>query len=204
MKNNVYNVLLSGVGGQGILLASRVLAETALAAGFEVKKAEVHGMAQRGGSVVSHIRYGDVVFSPLIPKGEADFLVSFEALETLRYLDFLHERSTIIFNEQKILPQSVRTGETAYPENIPQRCKPYAVQVLSVNAVESAESIGDRRVTNILLLGMLSTYLLLGNNLWLEAIEKHVPAKSFELNQKAFLYGQLLAQKQTQQLIATR
>ncbi|MDZ7289065.1 MAG: indolepyruvate oxidoreductase subunit beta [candidate division KSB1 bacterium] len=199
MDTKTSNILLSGVGGQGILLAGQILAETALASGYDVKKAEVHGMAQRGGSVVSHVRFGNEVFSPLISEGEADFLIAFEALEALRYLGYLRADATIILNEQKILPQPVRIGDATYPGNILEICQRAAGLVLAVNADEAAETLGDRRVANILLLGMLSIFLPFPMANWLDSIRERVPVKTFSTNQKAFENGRLLAEQQTHQ-----
>jgi indolepyruvate ferredoxin oxidoreductase beta subunit len=193
MDKSIYNILLSGVGGQGILVASQILAEAALAAGYDVKKAEVHGMAQRGGSVSSHVRFGEEVYSPLITKHEADFLVAFEPLEALRYLNYLRPGGTVVLNEQKILPQSVRIGDAIYPANIPEICRHVAGEVIAVNASAKAGQLGDRRVVNVFLLGMLSRFLCLPEECWLETIRQRVPVKSVLINHKAFKQGQRLA-----------
>lgn len=192
-QRTIHNILLTGVGGQGILAASQILAETALGSGYDVKKAEVHGMAQRGGSVVSHVRFGKEVFSPLISKGEADFIVSFEPLEALRYLDYLRPGGIVILNNRRILPQSVRVGDAEYPDDIVERCRSVAAQVIVVEAEEIAESLGDRRVTNVLLLGILSKFVDLPTTCWVDAIRKRLPEKSLSANRKAFDRGRSIA-----------
>ncbi len=195
MKQKIYNILLTGVGGQGVLLASQILAETALAAGYDVKKAEVHGMAQRGGSVVSHVRFGEEVFSPLISKHEADFLVAFEPLEALRHLAYLRPGGTIIMNNQRILPQSVRIGEAVYPANIDRLCRRVAERVITVEAARVAEELGNRRAANVLVLGLLSTFLPLPDDAWMETIRRRVPARAFQVNREAFEHGRLVVEE---------
>jgi len=196
MSRQVTNIILSGVGGQGVLVASQILSETALAAGYDVKKAEVHGMSQRGGSVISHVRFGKEVFSPLISRGEADIILAFEPLEALRYLHYLRPGAIIVLNEERVLPQPVHVGDAEYPEDIVETCLQVAGEVIATNATHAAEQLGNRRVTNVLMLGMLSHYLSLPEPYWLAAIKKRVPPKSLELNQRAFLHGQDLVKSE--------
>ena len=204
MRQKIHHILFTGVGGQGILVASQIAAETALAAGYDVKKAEVHGMAQRGGSVVSHVRFGPEVFSPLISRSEADYLVAFEPLEALRYLDYARPGGVIILNQQRILPQTVRVGDALYPDNIEEICRQVAGQVVSVQAGDIAESLGNRRAANVLLLGILSRFLDFPMDHWLQAIRRRVPAKSFSLNQQAFARGRVLAEENSELVVPLR
>ena len=196
MSQPITNIILSGVGGQGVLVASQILSATALAAGYDVKKAEVHGMSQRGGSVISHVRFGDEVFSPLISAGEADIILAFEPLEALRYLHYLRPGGIIVLNEERVLPQPVHVGEATYPEDIVATCLQAAREVIATNATHAAEQLGNRKVTNVLMLGMLSHFLELPDSHWLAAIKKRVPPKSLELNQRAFLHGKELVKSE--------
>ena len=190
----IKNILLCGVGGQGTLLASNLIAECAMAAGFDVKKSEIHGMAQRGGSVVSHVRFGNNIASPIIRKGEADIVLSFEELEALRWAEYLKKDGIIITNSQKILPMSVSAGSDVYPENIPQILSHSSIQNLCVNASGKAIELGNQKCLNIVLLGVLARKLtMLDKNLWEEAIRKRLPEKLHELNIKAFEAGWSMA-----------
>ena len=183
--------LLTGVGGQGIMVASDVLALVGLEHGYDVKKSEVHGMAQRGGSVVSHVRWADRVFSPLIGKGEADHLVAFERLEALRYLSFLRAGGTAIVNDYAIPPVSVANGQDSYPDDLTVR------RVLAqatpnhyvVPGLATAKRLGNVRTNNIVLLGALSTLLDVPVAAWEKVISKRVPKRYVELNLKAFELG---------------
>jgi len=196
MLHPVTNLILCGVGGQGVLVASQILAQTALAAGHDVKKSEVHGMSQRGGSVISHVRFGKEVFSPLISAGEADVLLAFEPLEALRYLHYLRPGGTIVLNEARVLPQPVHVGDAEYPDDVVEICMRIAGEVIATNATHAAEQLGNRRVTNVLMLGMLSHFLSLPDQHWLAAIKNRVPPKSLELNQMAFLHGKDLVKSE--------
>ena len=157
--DKVTNILTVGVGGQGVILASDIIAAVMMRAGYDVKKSEVHGMAQRGGSVTSHVRFGPKVYSPIIRKGEVDILFSFELLETLRYLDFLKILSVILVNNQKILPPSVTLGKDVYPDNIPGRLQARYPRFTLVNALEAAQEAGNAKAVNIALIGALSDFL---------------------------------------------
>ncbi len=183
------NILFSGVGGQGILLASEITAYSLLAAGFDAKKSEVHGMAQRGGSVTAQLRYGKKVYSPLIEPGSADILVAFELMESTRYLPYLHEGSKVVVNTQKILPPAVATGQATYPENIEGLMKDQGIIVVSVNALEIAKEVGEVKTVNVVMVGAMSAFLPIDPSVCIEVIEKRVPERFREVNLKAFDAG---------------
>jgi indolepyruvate ferredoxin oxidoreductase, beta subunit len=185
----VTNVLLAGVGGQGVLLGSEVLAEVAALAGFDVKKSEVHGMAQRGGSVVSHLRFGVEVFSPLISRGAADYLVSFERLETLRYLEFLHAGSVVLVNNQKIVPLPVGVGKAVYPVDIEERLSATGVRFRLVEGHDIALAAGNAKAVNAVILGALASIMSFEPALWQEALRRQIPARLLDLNLHAFELG---------------
>ena len=185
----VTNILIVGVGGQGVILASDIIAAVMMRAGHDVKKSEVHGMAQRGGSVTSHVRFGLKVYSPIIRKGEVDILFSFEQLETLRYLNFLNDKSVILVNDQKILPPSVTMGKDVYPADIPGRLKERYPRFTLVNALEAAREAGSSKAVNVALIGALSNCFAIEERLWHEAISSFLPAKLIELNLRAFELG---------------
>jgi indolepyruvate ferredoxin oxidoreductase beta subunit len=183
------NILICGVGGQGVLLAGDIIAEAAIASGFEAKKSEVHGMAQRGGSVVSHVRYGEKVNSPLIREGEADVILSFEEMETARYLQFLKSGGCLVINRQQVTPMSVATGAADYPADIVERIKQQVKEVVPVDGIKLAEQAGSAKAVNTVLLGALAKRLELAPEKWLEVISRRVPQKTVELNKKAFELG---------------
>ena len=188
MENKTKNIMIVGVGGQGTLLTSRILRDITVTAGYDVKLSEVHGMAQRGGSVVTFVRYGKKVAEPIIEEGQADVLIAFEMLEALRYAHFLKKDGVIIVNEQRIDPITVVTGAAQYPENIIENLeKEY--NVYKVNAMEEALKLGNSRVFNIIVLGVAAKHMDFSKEAWLEAIEKTVPPKTVEINKKAFLLG---------------
>jgi indolepyruvate ferredoxin oxidoreductase beta subunit len=191
MNDDVKSILLAGVGGQGILRASDILCLAFMASGLDVKKSEVHGMAQRGGCVTSHVRYGQKVYSPIAKKGDVDILVSFEKLEALRYLDYLKPQATIIINEEEIYPPSVNFGDAKYPENIYDRVSLHFKTVKMINALDLARKAGNIRAVNTVLLGVLSTFLDLKSDLWEEVLQKAFPSKSLEANLKAFNLGKI-------------
>ncbi|BCO07951.1 indolepyruvate oxidoreductase [Desulfolithobacter dissulfuricans] len=186
------NILFCGVGGQGILLASEIAAYAQLAAGFDVKKSEVHGMAQRGGSVEAHLRYGERVYSPLIEPGKADILVSFEILEAARYLPYLHRGSAVVVNTQKILPPAVAIGKASYPENILDELTSRGINVVPVDAFEVARDIGELRTANVVMVGAMSHFLPVEPQVFLEVIDSKVKEAFREVNKKAFLAGREL------------
>ncbi len=183
------NILICGVGGQGVLLAGDIIAETAIASGFDAKKSEVHGMAQRGGSVVSHVRFGQKVNSPLIRQGEADVILSFEEMETARYLQFLKAGGCLIINRQQVIPMSVATGQAEYPVDVVERIKQQVKDILLCPGMELAEKSGSAKAVNTVLLGALARKLELAPGKWQEVISRRVPAKTVELNKKAFESG---------------
>jgi indolepyruvate ferredoxin oxidoreductase beta subunit len=187
--NDVTSILITGVGGQGIIFASRVLAKIALESGYEVKVSEVHGMAQRGGSVVTHLRFGKHVYSPLISQGEADFIIGFEKLEAMRCLLFLKPDGCLIVNDQVINPLPVLLGKAAYPEDVDSYISGHPDRVRLVQALYMARELGDPRVVNIILLGVLAQYLDFPLNDWQQAIEKCVRPQFVELNRLAFQAG---------------
>jgi indolepyruvate ferredoxin oxidoreductase, beta subunit len=193
MSEKVYNVLIVGVGGQGIILASDVLGKVAAKYGYDVKKNEIHGMAQRGGSVSSHVRFGKTVASPIIKVGEADVLLSFEQIETLRYFHYLSEKGNVIVNDQKILPPAVFTGKQEYPADIIPRIKEKIPAAVVVNGAEEAEKIGNPRVVNVIFLGILSTYLDIPVEVYEDVLKESIKPKLVDINLKAFHQGRSLA-----------
>ena len=192
MDATVTNILLVGVGGQGILLASEILAETFMLAGYDVKKSEIHGMSQRGGSVVSHVRYGKEVFSPTVPEGEGDILFGFELMETCRYLPLLKQGGKVIANDLKIQPPAVLSGQTAYPDDLPEVIRSRFPDFLLVDGQKLATEAGNPRAANTVLLGAVSKLLDIPEEFWFKALEKMVPAKALEVNRKAFQMGREL------------
>ncbi|BCL61576.1 indolepyruvate oxidoreductase [Desulfomarina profundi] len=184
------NILFSGVGGQGILLASEITAYSLLAAGFDAKKSEVHGMAQRGGSVTAQLRYGDKVYSPLIEPGKADILVAFEMMEAVRYLPYLHGGSKVIVNTQKILPPSVATGQAVYPEGLLDTLRERGVVVVPVDAFGIAKAVGEVRTANVAMVGAIAPFLPVDSELFGDIIRSRVPAKFMDVNLQAFEAGQ--------------
>ncbi len=187
--SNVKNVLLAGVGGQGILLASEVLSEAMMIAGFDVKKNEIHGMSQRGGSVVSHVRWGEKVYSSIIPEGEVDILFSFELLETIRYIPLLKEGGRVLVNNLKIAPPAVALGKMAYPDNIIAELKKSCPATTVVDGLDLALEVGNAKTVNTVLLGALSNILALEHDIWLEALRKMIPERLLEINLQAFALG---------------
>lgn len=187
--NTTKDIMIVGVGGQGSLLASKLLGSVLLAENYDVKVSEVHGMSQRGGSVVTYVRFGDKVYSPITDKGCADMIVSFELLEAARYTEYLKEGGTIIVNTQEINPITVITGSAKYPEKLLEKIKAKQISVDGLDALAIATEAGSQKAVNIVLMGVLSKYFDIPESAWLEAIEKCVPPKFVELNKKAFLLG---------------
>jgi indolepyruvate ferredoxin oxidoreductase, beta subunit len=192
MSDSVTNILLVGVGGQGILLASEILSEAFMLAGFDVKKSEIHGMSQRGGSVVSHVRFGREVFSPTVPEGEGDILFGFELLETCRYLPLLKPGAAVIANDLRIAPPSVLLGQEPYPTDLPQRIAAKHPDFLLVDGQKLASEAGNPKAANTVLLGAVSKRLEIAEEHWMAALEKMVPKKALEVNIKAFGMGRNL------------
>ena len=182
------NIMIVGVGGQGTLLTSRILGGITVVAGYDVKLSEVHGMAQRGGSVVTFVRYGEQVAEPIVEEGQADVLIAFEKLEALRYAHFLKKDGVIVVNDQRIDPITVVTGMAQYPENIIENLEKEHT-VLKVKAMEEAIKLGNSKVFNIIVLGVAAKHMDFSKEAWLDVIEKTVPPKTVELNKKAFLLG---------------
>lgn len=183
------NIMIVGVGGQGSLLASKLLGRLLMNEGFDVKVSEVHGMSQRGGSVVTYVRFGDKVASPVIDTGEADYLVSFELLEAARWLKYLSPNGQIITNTQQIEPMPVITGAAAYPEDLVDKMMAAGAKVDAFDALKLAEEAGSPKAVNIVLMGRLSKYFGVSESAWKKAIEETVPAKFLQLNKKAFELG---------------
>ena len=183
------NVMIVGVGGQGSLLASRVLGRLLIDAGMDVKVSEVHGMSQRGGSVVTYVRYGDKVYSPIVDRGEADFIVSFELLEAARNLPYLKKDGQIVTNIQKIDPMPVITGAAQYPEDLVEKMKKKGVKVDAMDCLSLAKEAGSIKAVNMVLMGRLSHYFGQPEEAWMKALEATVPEKFIELNKKAFALG---------------
>lgn len=182
------NIMIVGVGGQGTLLTSRILGGITVQAGYDVKLSEVHGMAQRGGSVVTFVRYGDKVAEPIVEEGQADILIAFEQLEAMRYAHFLKKDGAIIINDQRIDPITVVTGAATYPDNIiADLSKEHTVY--SIDAMAEALKLGNPKVFNIIVLGMAAKHMDFSKEDWLQVIENTVPAKTVEINKKAFLVG---------------
>lgn len=183
------NILFSGVGGQGILLASEITALGLLGAGFDVKKSEVHGMAQRGGSVTAQLRYGQKVYSPLIEPGCADIQVAFEMMEAVRYLPYLHKGSKVVVNTQRILPPAVATGKAAYPEGLIEQLVERQIDVVPVDAFDIALSVGEVRTANVVLVGAMAAFMPVDGAIFEEAIRTRVPERFLEVNLKAYRAG---------------
>lgn len=183
------NLMIVGVGGQGSLLASKLLGRLLVDEGFDVKVSEVHGMSQRGGSVVTYVRYGEKVYSPVIAKGEADFIISFEKLEGARYLDRLSANGQIIVNTQQIDPMPVVIGAAEYPEGVLGDLQAQGVKVDALDALALAEQAGSAKAVNIVLMGRLAKYLNIPYEKWIEAIGKTVKPQFAAINQKAFELG---------------
>ena len=183
------NIMIVGVGGQGSLLASKLLGRLLLTKGYDVKVSEVHGMSQRGGSVVTYVRFGEKVYSPVIDKGEADYVVSFELLEAARWTGYLRQGGRIITNTQRINPMPVITGAAEYPAALDRKIAEAGAAIDAIDALSLAEEAGSAKAVNIVLMGHLSRYFDFSLEEWLDAIEKSVPAKFLEMNKKAFMLG---------------
>ncbi|MGI6279914.1 MAG: indolepyruvate oxidoreductase subunit beta [Acutalibacteraceae bacterium] len=183
------NIMIVGVGGQGSLLASKLIGRLLLTKGYDIKVSEVHGMSQRGGSVVTYVRFGDKVYSPIIDKGQADFIVSFELLEAARWTEYLKPGGTIITNTQQINPMPVIIGAEEYPQNLVEKIKDCGINLIAIDALSLAEKAGSAKAVNIVLMGRLSKFFDFTREEWIKAIEESVPQKFFELNKNAFTLG---------------
>ncbi|MDD4797649.1 MAG: indolepyruvate oxidoreductase subunit beta [Eubacteriales bacterium] len=189
-----WNILIVGVGGQGTLLASKILGAVASISGRDVKVSEVHGMAQRGGSVVTHVRIADKVHSPLIEPGSADIILSFEQMEAARYVQYARPGALIAVNRQKILPMPVVTGAAAYPGDVLQKLGQLPVTLVDLDAYALAEAAGNARTVNLVMLGAISKVMDIEQDVWQQAIARCVPPKTVAVNQKAFAAGRAIQQ----------
>lgn len=185
----VKNILIVGVGGQGTLLSSKIMGKVFSDVGYDVKVGEVHGMSQRGGSVVTYVRYGDKVYSPVICEGEADVIVSFEQLEAARWLPYLRKDGVLITNTQKIDPMPVISGVAEYPKNIVDSIKALGVKMICSDALRLAEKAGSVKSVNMVLLGVAARFLEIDEEKWISAICEVVPSKTIDINKKAFDLG---------------
>ncbi len=189
MDQMTTNILVAGVGGQGVILASDIMSEVFMEAGYDVKKSEVHGMAMRGGIVTSHFRFGKKVYSPLIKQGEVDILFAFEQLEGLRWINHLRPNGKIVMNDHKVNPPAVNLGEMEYPKSIPEKIKSKFKGFYLVKGTDMALELGDARAANVVLLGAISKFFEVKEDLWLKTILNYLPPKVHELNKKAFSAG---------------
>ena len=184
----IMNIMVVGVGGQGTLLTSRIIGKTALAKGFDVKLSEVHGMAQRGGSVVTFVRYGEKVFEPVVEEGSADILIAFERLEAIRYAHYLKKDGIIIVNDCRIDPMTVVIGAAEYPNGIIEKLAANHV-VYTIDGATIAKELGNSKVLNSAVLGLAAKHIGFSKEEWISVIEKTVPQKTIEINKSAFLKG---------------
>lgn len=189
MEQTTTNILVAGVGGQGVIIASDIMSEVFMEAGYDVKKSEVHGMAMRGGIVTSHFRFGKKVYSPLIKQGEVDVLLAFEKLEGLRWFNHLRPNGKIIMNDHQIRPPAVNLGEMEYPRAIPDIIRSKIRNFYLVKGTEIALQLGDERAANVVLLGAISKCFEVNEDLWLKTILNYLPPKVHELNREAFSAG---------------
>ena len=189
VDNKVNSILFAGVGGQGILRASDIICEVIMEAGLDVKKSEVHGMAQRGGCVTSHVRYGKKVYSPLAETGSIQTLISFEKMEALRYLKFIRKDAAIIVNTEEIYPPAVNMGDAPYPEDAISFLNKHYGKVVSFNAADLAQKAGNIKTANVVLLGALSNLMNIDQSIWQSVIKKSFPEKLVKINLAAFQMG---------------
>lgn len=187
--SNQKNILIVGVGGQGILTASRIIAKIALKKGFDVKTTEIHGMSQRGGSVYTMVRYGDKIFSPIIPALGSDFLLSFELMETFKWLTYCNKDTQIIVNNMKIPPPAVLQGKSEYPKGLLKNLKSNIINTISIDAISIADQLGSRKSLNMVILGAYAKFSEFAYDEWVDSISKNTPARFLELNLEAFERG---------------
>ena len=185
---NTKNIMIVGVGGQGTLLASRILGNAVISEGYDVKVSEVHGMSRRGGSVVTYVKYGDKVFSPIIDRGEADMILAFEKLEAARALPYLKEGGTVILNDREIAPMPVITGAAEYPDGLVADIAAKA-KVIAIDALSLSLEAGSAKAVNVVLIGVLARSSDISKEVWIQTIKDTVPAKFLDLNLKAFELG---------------
>lgn len=186
---NTKNIMIVGVGGQGTLLAARIMGTVTMERGLDVKVSEVHGMSQRGGSVVTYVKYGERVYSPVVDRGESDYILAFEALEAARYVSYLKRDGCIIMNDQQVLPMPVITGAMEYPGDIIGKIGASGARVLAFDALALASEAGLPRAVNVVLIGVLSNFLDFEEEAWIRAIEKTVRPQYWDANKKAFALG---------------
>ena len=182
------NIMIVGVGGQGTLLTSRIIGKAALEMGLDVKISEVHGMAQRGGSVVTFVRFGEKVYEPVVEEGQADVIIAFERLEALRYSHFLKKDGSLVVNDCRIDPMTVVIGAKTYPENIIENLEENH-KVISIDGMAIAKELGNSKVLNSVVLGFAAKHVGFDKDTWLQVIEKTVPAKTIDINKQAFMKG---------------
>lgn len=187
--SSVKSIMIVGVGGQGTLLASRILGNALIHHGYDVKISEVHGMSQRGGSVVTYVRYGEKVYSPVVTPGEADIILAFEQLEAARWISYLKKNGILVVNSQTIDPMPVITGATSYPQGIIDQFKEMGIDVTAVDALKLAEEAGSIKAVNVVLIGVIARRMDLEETVWEEAIRSTVPEKFLDMNLKAFALG---------------
>ena len=187
-------IMIVGVGGQGTLLASRILGDALISCGYDVKVSEVHGMSQRGGSVVTYVKYGSKVYSPIIDRGEADYILAFERLEAARWLSYLRDGGTLLVNDQRISPMPVITGAASYPEDIIEKIEAKGARVISLDALAPAVEAGNSKAVNVVLIGVLSKVMDLPEEVWETALAKNVKEKFLDINRKAFALGRAKAE----------
>ena len=183
------SIMIVGVGGQGSLLASRIIGNVLLSQGYDVKVSEVHGMSQRGGSVVNYVKYGDKGYSPVIEKGEADIIVSFELLEAARWVSYLKKNGHLITSTQTLDPMPVITGNAEYPADIAEKIEALGIDIIAADALSLAEKAGNAKASNVVLMGVIASKMSFDENVWKDAIRTCVPEKFLELNLKAFDLG---------------
>lgn len=183
------SIMIVGVGGQGSLLASRIIGNVLLSQGYDVKVSEVHGMSQRGGSVVTYVKYGDKVYSPVIEKGEADIIVSFELLEAARWVSYLKKNGHLITSTQTLDPMPVIIGNAEYPADIAEKIEALGIDIIAADALSLAEKAGNAKASNVVLMGVIASKMSFDENVWKDAIRTCVPEKFLELNLKAFDLG---------------
>lgn len=183
------SIMIVGVGGQGTLLASRILGAALISSGFDVKVSEVHGMSQRGGSVVTYVKYGSKVNSPIVNEGEADLILAFEQLEAARWLQYLKKDGTLIINTQKIDPMSVIIGNSIYPDGVLDAINKAGAKTTNLDALSLAVSAGSAKAVNVVLIGVMASHMDLKRDVWINAIKNTVPEKFLEMNLKAFDLG---------------
>ncbi len=192
---NTKSIMIVGVGGQGTLLASRILGSVLMEQGYDVKMSEVHGMSQRGGSVVTYVKYGDKVYSPIVDKGEADYILAFERLEGARWVSFLKTGGTLIVNDNRISPMPVITGAMEYPQDVVSKLSSRGIDTIACDALAMAEKAGNPKSVNVVLIGILSALMDFPEELWQKALEACVKPKFLEINKAAFNFGREFARK---------